>query len=500
MEVVELPVVWRAAVAARDFEIGEEIIREPPLMLFPKLRSNTPLFDKLDAIALRNHLAEKVVYPLIYYSQASPEIKAKVHEFYVPRLPEDSVQLQRYSGAVREVLELEEFRRRDVTAEKMIDFLLILRCNVHMIGDGTKTSALFYLGSKVTHSCDPNCMALAHGIQLAYRAIRPIKKGEPITFSYISGWDLWKSTPARRALLQDQRFFQCCCLRCVSVDQCRRMICPACGDPSLLHHQTGQLSYMGQDPNPPTDTPWTCHNPDCGRKFGDDALPLALEAQLQGEILDTFFSAASHEALPLAPEVPQQYLKVCEERLGRHHWLTALMVYTHLALHHTALNKGEKPWSTGKNALTWADRLVRWMDQAMSGTMQEAIIAKFAGQTAEVYGVNVLAAAWFTKAIPTLRVHHGNQSKDILEMLEFVQAHGTPEQIAIASKPCAAPATTTVVTVKAVPAETRPTTNGKAAAAPPAPETLDPAAVKKQAKREKVKEQRRQRKQHATAS
>lgn len=33
-------------------------------MLFPKLRSNTPLFDKLDAIALRNHLAEKVVYPL----------------------------------------------------------------------------------------------------------------------------------------------------------------------------------------------------------------------------------------------------------------------------------------------------------------------------------------------------------------------------------------------------------------------------------------------------
>lgn len=47
--------------------------------------------------------------------------------------------------------------------------------------DGTKTSALFYLGSKVTHSCDPNAMALAIGIQLAYRAIRPIKKGEPIT-------------------------------------------------------------------------------------------------------------------------------------------------------------------------------------------------------------------------------------------------------------------------------------------------------------------------------
>lgn len=56
--------------------------------------------------------------------------------------------------------------------------------------------------------------------------------------------------------------------------------------------------------NPPTDTPWTCHNPDCGRKFGDDALPLALEAQLQGEILA--HPAAMRACGPAAPLARRQ--------------------------------------------------------------------------------------------------------------------------------------------------------------------------------------------------
>jgi len=504
MEIVELPVVWRAAVASRDFELGEEIIREPPLMLYPKIRQDTPLFEQIDAIAGRNCLAEKVLYPLIYYSRASPEVRAKIHEFYVPELDHESAQYKRYTGAIAEVIEMEEFKDRGVTAAQMLDFLLILRCNVHMIGDGTKTSALFYLGSKVTHSCDPNAMALAIGIQLAYRAIRPIKKGEPITFSYISGWDLWKSTPARRALLLDQRFFTCCCLRCVSEDKCRRMICPACGDHRLSHHQTGQESYMGKDPNPPTDTPWTCKNPECGRRFTDADLPLDLERKLQFEIMDTFFSARPNAA-PLSPVVPQAYLKVCEEKLGNNHWLTALMVYTHMAIHHGLVNKGEKPWSNGKDCVTWAYRLFNWVEHAMPDTMQQAIMAKFSGQTAEVYGINGLAATWFTRAVPILRVHHGNQSKDILTMVEFIEKHGKPEEIAIARRPV--PATAATPTGTAPVAATRPaahtTTPAAAREAPPESpakvEPVDPAVQKKQAKREKLKEQRRQRKADATS-
>jgi hypothetical protein len=496
MDVVELPVVWRAAVAARNFEVGEEILREPPLLLLPKIRQDTPLFDSLDAIANKHHVAEKVLYPCIYYCRASEEIKSKVKEFYVPRLDEDGLQYKRYHGAVTEVAELPELKASGVPWEELLDFILILRCNVHMIGDGTKTSALFYLGSKVTHSCDPNCMALAIGIQLVYRAIRPIVKGEPITFSYISGFDLWKSTPARRELLLDQRFFTCCCLRCTREDRCRYRICPECGDQNLCRYESGQLSYMGQDPTPPTDTPWFCQNAECGKKFKDEDMDLEVEKALQYNVLENFFS--TKQITSVHPELPQTMLKVCEEKLGRNHWLTLLMIYSHMAMHHTALNSGQKPLSTGKDCLVWADRLCKWMEVAMPNTMQQAVIAKFAGQTAEVYGVPELASLWFTRAIPVLRVHHGNHGKDIREMLAYIEEHGSPEQIVVASKPCRVIDMGKNVPVVSV--KNSPTTNGKPSndegKITEAPEAgpVDPAVTKKQAKREKIKEQRKLRK------
>ena len=42
----------------------------------------------------------------------------------------------------------------------------------------------------------------------------------------------------------------------------------------------------------------------------------------------------------------------------------------------------------------------------------------------QVYGVPELASLWFTRAIPVLRVHHGNHGKDIREMLAYIEEHG----------------------------------------------------------------------------
>ena len=76
MDVIELPIVWRAAVAAKDFAVGEEILRESPLMLLPKIRKDTPVFDKLEDIARRNHIAEPVLYPAVRWTKASDEVKS----------------------------------------------------------------------------------------------------------------------------------------------------------------------------------------------------------------------------------------------------------------------------------------------------------------------------------------------------------------------------------------------------------------------------------------
>jgi len=50
-------------------------------------------------------------------------------------------------------------------------------------------AALFITGSKIQHSCDPNVFhtSQTNDGALEYKAIRPIKAGEPISFSYLTG-------------------------------------------------------------------------------------------------------------------------------------------------------------------------------------------------------------------------------------------------------------------------------------------------------------------------
>ena len=104
-----------------------------------------------------------LLHPAVYWTKASDEGKSKVKEVFVPPVPEDSVQYKRYSSACAA---MEEFSH--IPAKEMMGFLPILRVNAHMAGDGTKTPALFCMGGKVAHSCEPCCMALAIGYHLVY--------------------------------------------------------------------------------------------------------------------------------------------------------------------------------------------------------------------------------------------------------------------------------------------------------------------------------------------
>lgn len=78
-------------------------------------------------------------------------------------------------------------------------------------------SALYHLGSKILHSCDPNCkfkISPETG-NLIVEAIRGIRKGEELTLDYMAGTDLSAlSVDARRAKLA-KRGFTCRCKRCI---------------------------------------------------------------------------------------------------------------------------------------------------------------------------------------------------------------------------------------------------------------------------------------------
>jgi len=65
--------------------------------------------------------------------------------------------------------------------------------------------------SLFNHSCFPNCVIMYQKNQQVIRAIRKIRKGEEICYSYI---DSAMTTSVRRDLLLDKYFFKCFCEKC----------------------------------------------------------------------------------------------------------------------------------------------------------------------------------------------------------------------------------------------------------------------------------------------
>eukprot|EP01012_Entosiphon_sulcatum_P066422 TRINITY_DN9565_c0_g1_i1.p1 TRINITY_DN9565_c0_g1~~TRINITY_DN9565_c0_g1_i1.p1 ORF type:complete len:550 (+),score=68.36 TRINITY_DN9565_c0_g1_i1:567-2216(+) len=414
----ETRIVDNAAHAARDFTIGETIFREHPLILLPKERKETPLYAALDTIAKDVGLAESYLYPIIYFKNASPDTQGRILEFFSPELDRDSAEFKAYHTACAAVVGIAEFTHLSV--EDLIRYLLILRTNQHAAGQGLKCTALYELGSKVTHSCDPNTLCLMDGIVIEYRALKPIKKHEMLTFSYIAGFDLWKATNVRRKMIKDARFFECCCNRCVGPDLCRRMRCPTCGDPHTLYFMPGQASFV-PTVGEPTDTPWTCFNANCGKKWRDEDMPLAEEEKLRMAVLQSYFS----DSAGVRDRVEaKQMLAYCDAKLGPYHWLSALMCYTQLALHHSALQHKHAEPEPGELVLQWCDRLMHWFSIAFPNNMPEATNARFVAQTAQMYGNNVMAARYFAVALPDIRCHWTQRHPEVQEMEKVVVLFG----------------------------------------------------------------------------
>ena len=72
-------------------------------------------------------------------------------------------------------------------------------------------AAFFQAAAYLNHSCDPNCLSLRLGGNMAVYAARDIVAGEELTHSYIPSHQLLLPRAARRPLL----FFDCRCVRCV---------------------------------------------------------------------------------------------------------------------------------------------------------------------------------------------------------------------------------------------------------------------------------------------
>ena len=107
-----------------------------------------------------------------------------------------------------------EIGSQDVTAEDVVAvhaavcanaFALEAMCTRLNYGAG-----FFRAAAYVNHSCDPNCLSLRLGGNMAIFAARDVAAGEELTHSYLPSHQLLLPSAARRPLLT----FDCACPRC----------------------------------------------------------------------------------------------------------------------------------------------------------------------------------------------------------------------------------------------------------------------------------------------
>lgn len=287
-------------IASRDFAIGDEVLREEPFISY-----------------------KSMVQAIQQYQTLSMSDKTKFMEFYHRDSPASGEYAECASllrGLLSEANDLHKlFKKKnvhfDLSIETIFKILSVLSFNSHAYqgvgtvfcettipAEGSRAgSALFYLASKVAHSCEPNLMYTSKRVKnsMSYFALKDIKAGDMLTFNYILESDTVRPTPGRRLKLRESKDFNCCCSKCTGPDFSRGMKCSAQGCRDGI-----QLCTYHNNGIEVSDERWLCN------RCGSTASPSATEAA--AVIKFRRFAAAFSKA---RPDLPLQLEKLMEENL-----------------------------------------------------------------------------------------------------------------------------------------------------------------------------------------
>eukprot|EP01012_Entosiphon_sulcatum_P029092 TRINITY_DN3535_c1_g2_i1.p3 TRINITY_DN3535_c1_g2~~TRINITY_DN3535_c1_g2_i1.p3 ORF type:complete len:465 (-),score=106.06 TRINITY_DN3535_c1_g2_i1:959-2353(-) len=444
-----------AAFATRDISAGEVVLEESPLLWFKA--QDTPLHKQLDEIGMAHGLPPTSLYPLYDFIKSPTQTQDLIlQSLYCP----DIEAPPQYLGACGEIHQrVPDFAY--LTAQKLVRFLLIVDVNLHKDHHGER---LYYYATKFAHSCNPNMYwAGPEGAILQYCAMRPIKAGEMLTFSYIGyAFNMVRGTAQRRRELQ-QLGFVCQCQRCTQADLSRRMRCPVCGDSSAVRLPVPEAGteeaamLTGRRPTSSQGTqhiqarleaemqslavqdaakPWKCGG--CQRTWSDAEMPLLTEAH--------FGHLVTHEYLPrlqAAPGAPvggveqlnaaSRMLEACTAVLGENHWASVLMTYTLLATYHTQLKARQQQQQQGQQELLPANRvlglcdtLMAWFTECIPGSMQQSKAAALVAEVLLLHGMPRHAAKCLSVALNRQRVWRTARGLSLEEMEQLTRQYEFP--------------------------------------------------------------------------
>ncbi|KAJ3163172.1 hypothetical protein HDU86_002341 [Geranomyces michiganensis] len=311
----------RAAVATKDFAIGDLIIAETPVLQVPTTPSGSSVFTQLSTVfmslgqagteigsefmkaAARNEarFQANAIVAFLDLSEADRDIVLR--NFALPSPPQNS--------SNDALMLMDAFATAAASlggsmppAETLKSLLKILATNAHeFVEDGAVYVGLYEKGSKLAHSCSPKTVYLGDGRTLKHYAVQPIKAGDVITTNYTVRDDIRACHPThlRRAHLLRTKFFHCECTRCIAPDVLRTIPCDTC---------KGAI------------TPATPCSAGCPPK----PWPGAHEERLETSIAEA--TAPFDNPYATGPEIMSAFKRMnviaslAEHSLGPHHWIS----------------------------------------------------------------------------------------------------------------------------------------------------------------------------------
>lgn len=284
VEVQVLQGKGRVLVAACDFEPGERILLEYPLV-------EVAVDDSAEAYRLLLKLREEGSLdfsPLFYWAAlctlTGPEVagarcaewptvssQTQSHALLLHAPPEACLAPSASTSAVLAGLWPSGLGPDPARLERLLQVWIY---NSFDQGDKPLEAGVVYLAaSMLSHSCAPNAAWHQDGANsFILHARGHIREGEEITIPYLGPSELCLPSSDRRAILSTTKAFHCTCERCAApLDPARAFTCPGCGGASAL--AATEPSAEGADA-------LVCSA--CGRLSADEAAPLlATEAKLR---------------------------------------------------------------------------------------------------------------------------------------------------------------------------------------------------------------------------
>ncbi|TPX60408.1 hypothetical protein PhCBS80983_g01783 [Powellomyces hirtus] len=260
IDIKEFPApLGRAAVATREFAIGDLVVSESPVLVVPTFlnpAATTPATASLISTltdALRSALLDEpqqeqgearpstaaaeaevdlqVNAIAAYMGLNQQERKTVMTNFASPPLDAQHpaiALLTTFASAAARVEGMPAF-------EDIQKLLLVLATNAHeFVEDGAVYVGLYDRGSKLAHSCSPKTVYVGEGRILKHYALQPIAAGDMITTNYTVRDDIRACHPThlRQEHLLRTKFFLCECERCIVPDTLRSIPCPTCSTPN----------------------------------------------------------------------------------------------------------------------------------------------------------------------------------------------------------------------------------------------------------------------------